>query len=142
MQSESFHTDVAEFSQALGILMRRVRATSAALGISWTQVAVLGRLYRDGPATVSDLARAEGMKSQSMGASITVLEEMGMVERQPHPTDGRQVNIVLTEKGIAMREEIRTSKRAWLAQAIAQLDDDQQKTLFAATKIIQRLGEL
>jgi len=56
----------------------------------------MSRLARDRPAAPADLARAEGMKPQSMGTTVAALEDMGMVERKPRPTDGRQVNIELT----------------------------------------------
>ena len=74
-----------------------------------------------------------------MGTTIAALEEMGMVERKPHPTDGRQVNIDLTFKGVAVRKDTRDAKRTWLAQAIAQLDDKDRETLFEAGEIIRRL---
>ena len=64
-----------------------------------------------------------------------------MVERKPHPTDGRQVNIELTAKGAAVRKSARDAKRTWLAQAISQLDEQEQETLFAAGEIIKRLVE-
>ncbi len=100
---------------------------------------VMGRLDREGPATIADLARAESMKPQSMGATVAALEEMGLVERSPHPTDGRQVNIALTRKGAAVRKSAKDAKRTWLAEAIAQLDDEEQQTLFRAGEIIRRL---
>ncbi len=99
----------------------------------------MGRLDRDGAATIADLARAESMKPQSMGTTVAALEEMGLVERSPHPTDGRQVKIALTRKGVAVRKSTRDAKRTWLAEAIAQLDDDEQQTLFRAGEIIRRL---
>ena len=99
------------------------------------------RLATDGPATTAELARAESMKPQSMGTTIVALEEMGMVARKPHPTDGRQVNIELTAKGAAVRKITGDAKRTWLAQTIAQLDKQEQATLFAAGEIIKRLAE-
>ncbi len=102
----------------------------------------MARLAKDGPATTADLARAESVKPQSMGATIAALEEMGLVERKPHSTDGRQVNIELTSKGEAMRKSAKDAKRTWLAQAIAQLDKQEQATLFTAGEIIKRLVEL
>ena len=101
----------------------------------------MSRLARDGPATTADLARAESMKPQSMGATIAALEEMGLVERKPHPTDGRQVNIELTAEGAALRKIAKVAKRTWLTQAIAQLDEQEQDTLFKAGDIIKRLVE-
>ena len=101
----------------------------------------MARLAREGPATTADLARAESMKPQSMGTTIAALEEMGMVERTPHPTDGRQVNIALTAKGVAVRKGSKEAKRTWLGQAIARLDETEQATLFKAGEIIKRLAE-
>jgi DNA-binding MarR family transcriptional regulator len=132
---------VSDFALAIGLLLRRVRAASASHEISLTEAAVMARLAKDGPATTAELARAEGMKPQSMGTTIAALEEMGIVERQPHPTDGRQMNIDLTDKGAAVRKSARDAKRTWLAQAIAQLDQQDQQTLFAAGEIIKRLAE-
>jgi DNA-binding MarR family transcriptional regulator len=66
---------------------------------------------------------------------------MGIVERKPHPTDGRQVNIQLTAKGAAMRKSAKDAKLAWLMQTIGQLDERERETLFKAGEIIKRLAE-
>jgi DNA-binding MarR family transcriptional regulator len=132
---------VADFVDAVGLLIRRVRAAASTHELSWSEAAVMGRLRRDGPATTADLARAETVRPQSMGATVAALEEMGLVERKPHPTDGRQVNIVLTAKGTAVCKSSKDAKLKWLAQAIARLDDKDRETLFAAGEIIKRLVE-
>jgi DNA-binding MarR family transcriptional regulator len=139
MPRKTLEIAVIDFTQAIGLLMRRARAAGASHELSLTEAAVMARLAKDGPATTADLARAEGMKPQSMGATIAALEEMGMVERNPHPTDGRQVNIELTAKGIAVRKSAGDAKRTWLAQTIAQLNEQERETLFAAGRIIKRL---
>jgi DNA-binding MarR family transcriptional regulator len=128
---------------ALRLLVRRIRsaAPSTAHELSWTQMAVVKRLETEGPATTADLARAEAMKPQSMGTTIAALEELGLVERTPHPTDGRQMRIALTAKGTAMRKSALDAKRTWLAEAIAQLDAADQKNLAAVTALITRLAE-
>ena len=141
MQPKALEIAVTDFIQAIGLLVRRVRAATASHELSMTESMVLGRLEREGSGTTADLARAEGIKPQSMGTIIAALEERGMVERKPHPTDGRQVNIELTTKGVAVRKITGDAKRMWLAQAIAQLDEEEQKTLFAAGRIIKRLVE-
>jgi DNA-binding MarR family transcriptional regulator len=142
MPRKTLEIDVIDFTQAIGLLVRRVRTAAASHELSLTEAAVMARLAKDGPATTADLARAEGMKPQSMGTTIAALEEMSMAERKPHPTDGRQVNIELTAKGAAVRKSAKDAKRTWLAQAIAQLDKQEQATLFAAGEIIRRLAEL
>ena len=57
-----------------GDLVRRLRAEGNPDGLSWSQTAALGRLARGGPATTADLARAEGIKPQSMGSTMAALE--------------------------------------------------------------------
>jgi DNA-binding MarR family transcriptional regulator len=141
MSRKTLEIAVIDFSQAIGLLVRRVRAAAASHELSLTEAAVMARLAKDGPATTADLARAESMKPQSMGTTIAALEEMGMVERKPHPTDGRQVYIELTAKGAAVRKSAKDAKRTWLAQALAQLDEQERETLFAAGRIIKRLVE-
>jgi DNA-binding MarR family transcriptional regulator len=131
----------SEFGHTVGLLVRRARAAAAQHELSWTEAAVLGRLAREGPATTAELARAEGVRPQSMGATVAALEERGIVARAPHPTDGRQVNIALTALGAAERKGVGDAKRTWLTQAITKLNDQERETLFAAGKIIERLLE-
>jgi DNA-binding MarR family transcriptional regulator len=132
---------INDLIQSVGLLVRRVRSAAASNELSLTESAVMARLANGGPATTADLARAEGMRPQSMGTTIAALEEMGMVERRRHPTDGRQVNIALTAKGAAVRKSAKAAKRTWLAQAISQLDEQERETLFDAGEIIKRLVE-
>jgi DNA-binding MarR family transcriptional regulator len=141
MARKSFDASVADFLQAMGLLIRRVRAAAASHELSLTESAVLARLAKHGPATTADLARAESVKPQSMGATIGSLEQMGMVERKPHPTDGRQVNIELTNKGAAVRQSAKNAKHTWLAAAISRLNDEDRETLFKAGEILKGLVE-
>jgi DNA-binding MarR family transcriptional regulator len=141
MPRKTMEIAVIEFARAIGLLVRRVRSVAASYELSLTEYAVLARLAKDGPATTADLARSECMKPQSMGTTIAALEELDLVERKPHPTDGRQVNIELTAKGATVRKIARDAKRTWLAQAIARLDEEERETLFKAGEIIRRLVE-
>jgi DNA-binding MarR family transcriptional regulator len=82
------------------------------------------------------------MKPQSMGATVATLEQMSLVERRPHPTDGRQFQIALTETGQAYRYEAQARRVTWLAQAVGHLSEEERRALFRATEIIKRLGEM
>jgi DNA-binding MarR family transcriptional regulator len=89
MPRKSLELAVIDFTQAIGLLVRRVRAAAASHGLSLTESAVMARLSNDGPAIIADLAGAERMKPQSMEATITALEEMGMVEHPDGAGGGR-----------------------------------------------------
>ena len=131
---------VGDLAQALGLFVRRIRAAAASHGLSLTEGSVLGRLEREGPMTTAELARAESVKPQSMGTTVAALEEMGFIDRKPHPTDGRQMMISLTERGRAVRQSARDAKHGWLGQAIAGLDEEDRETLFRAGGIIRKLA--
>ena len=135
---------VEDFAMALGLLVRRLLADAPPelQEFSWTQKAVLSRLEKHGPATAADLARAEGVKPQSMSTALGLLEKKGLVERKAHPTDGRQINIKLTVRGITLRRNSKEATYAWLSRAIAQLGRQEQITLFKAGELFKRMAEM
>jgi DNA-binding MarR family transcriptional regulator len=132
---------VTELSLAIGQLMRRLRTEANPSELSWSQVATLARLDKLGWMTTADLARAESVKPQSMGATLADLEQDGLVQRRPHPTDGRQVLFALTAEGVEARRKRRIAKREWLLAAMAKLAPAEQQTLIAAIALIKRLGD-
>ena len=140
---KNWEVAVEDFAMALGLLVRRLLADvpPELKEFSWTQKAVLRRLEKHGPATAADLARAEGVKPQSMGTALGLLEKMGLVERKPHPTDGRQINMKLTARGLTLRKNIKKATYAWLSRAIAELDRQEQITFFKAGELFKRMAE-
>jgi hypothetical protein len=73
--------------------------------------------------------------------ALGLLEKMGLVERKAHPTDGRQINIKLTARGITVRRNAKEATNAWLSRAIAELDRQEQITLFKAGELFKRMAE-
>ncbi|MDB5463879.1 MAG: MarR family transcriptional regulator [Phenylobacterium sp.] len=137
----SLEMTVTELLQATGQLIRRLRAESNPSELTLSQLAILARLDEVGRMTTADLARAEAMKPQSMGAALASLEQDGLVQRHAHPTDGRQVLFALTEPGVATRRRDTHLKREWLSAAIAELAPGEQQTLVAAVALIKRLSD-
>ena len=133
---------VTELLSVTGQLTRRLRAISNTRELTWSQVAIMARLEEAGPSTTADLARAESVKPQSMGGTLAAMEAEGLVERQPHRSDGRQILYALTDEGREARRKVSLAKREWLLAAIAQLSPAEQKTLLAAVDIIRRFGNL
>jgi DNA-binding MarR family transcriptional regulator len=126
-----------ELRVVLGQLMRRLRAEH---GFSLAQGAVLGRLDRDGPATVSDLAAAERIRPQSMAQTVTDLQSDGLVARSPDPTDGRRILVALTDAGRATLAADRLKREGWLARSIdEELSAEEQHLLANAVPLMRRL---
>jgi DNA-binding MarR family transcriptional regulator len=124
----------------IGTLKRRLREQGQREDLPPSQVAILLRLEKDGPATVSSLARSEGMRPQSMSSAIAALEAAGLVRGTPDPDDGRQTIMSLTD---SCRERLRTGRAArqdWLSRTIAaRLSAREQDELATAVGLLKRL---
>jgi DNA-binding MarR family transcriptional regulator len=133
---------VGDLRVVVGRLKRKLREQADVGDLSWSQISTLSRLEREGPATVTTLARGEGMRPQSMGAIIATLETAGLVTGMPDPDDGRQTLWSLTP---ACREWVaagRAARTDWLARTIqAHLTAAEQEVLANAVALLKRLTE-
>ena len=131
-----------ELRVAISILIRRVREQTQAGDLTSAQKSVILRLERDGPGTVSMLAKAESVRHQSMRVTVASLETLGMVSGAPDPADGRQTIFNLTPACLKTLKAGRAVKEDWLFRALqAQLTPREQDELAAAIKLLQRLAE-
>jgi DNA-binding MarR family transcriptional regulator len=135
-------TLAGELRISLGKLNRRLREQAHSDDFTSAQKSVLLRLDRDGPATVSALARAESVRPQSMRVTVATLEAAGAVSGRPDPTDGRQTLVSLTPVFRQALKASRAAKDDWLVRALqAQLSPQEQKELAAAVKLLQKLAD-
>jgi len=130
----------AELRVLISRLKRRLREQANMGDLTESQIAVLRRLDSDGPATVTALARAEGMRPQSMGANVAALESVGFLSGSPDPDDGRQTIWSITA---ACREWVKAGRAAredWLFRTIqATLAPKEQEDLARAVGLLKRL---
>jgi DNA-binding MarR family transcriptional regulator len=132
-----------ELRVAIGKLVRRAREQASAGDFTNSQKSVLLRLERDGPATVSMLARAEGVRPQSMRITVAALEAAGAVSGKPDPKDGRQTFLSLTPSFLKIVRNGRAAKEDWLFRALqAQLAPREHEQLAAAVKLLSRLADV
>jgi DNA-binding MarR family transcriptional regulator len=138
---ESIEALAAELRALVGRLKRKLREQGGGGDFTPSQVSVLLRLEKDGPATASQLARAEGMRPQSMGAVIAPLEAAGLITGTADPADGRQTILALTEKFRAWLQESRAARQDYLARMIeSRLSAAEQAQLAACVPLLRRLA--
>jgi DNA-binding MarR family transcriptional regulator len=134
----------AELSSQLRVpvmrLARRLRNQRSEVDLSLTQLAALGTLSRHGALTPGELAAHERVRPPSMTRIVAGLEERGLVQRTPHPSDGRQVLVTLTSEAKALIREDRRRRDAWLAQQLAQLSPAERDVLLAAAPLLEQLA--
>lgn len=122
-------------------LNRRMRAQRANSAVTISQLAAMSTLDFHGPLTPGELAAHEKVQPPSMTRVLAGLEDIGLVRRQPHPTDGRQVIVQLTDAGKQLcRDEVRM-REAWLSRRVAELDPEDREVLRRAVEVINAMVE-
>ena len=129
----------SELREVVGRLLRRLRAEP---GPPVAQAAVLSRLDRRGPASVSDLAVADRMRPQSMAPIVRELEAAGLVSRRPDPSDGRRAIVDLTPEGRATLTDLRARRVDWLTRALeSELSAAERAELARAVALLGRVAD-
>jgi DNA-binding MarR family transcriptional regulator len=125
---------------AIARLNRRLRQTRPLGELTQSQLSALTSLDLAGALTPRELADAERVQPPTMTRIVSKLEERGLVQRIPHPTDGRQVILSTTESGRSVLAVNRRARDAWLGSQIALLGAEEQETLRRAAEIVDRIS--
>jgi DNA-binding MarR family transcriptional regulator len=122
-------------------LFRLLRATRPATGLSSSKLSVLGRLYRDGVATATELAAYLRIQPQSLTRLIAELERRKLITRRPSDTDRRQHLLEITDEGVQLLMQNLRDERVRLAQIIADtLTPAEQELLRLAAGLMDHLS--
>lgn len=132
-------TDSQKLAQSVVRLSRRLRQERHS-DLTANQLSVLGTLRTNGPLTPSAIAAHERVQPPSMTRTVNCLTEAGLVTRVPHPEDGRQVLITISEKGEETLAAERARRDQWLALRFAELETTERKLLRDATALLAKLA--
>ncbi|MFY1673558.1 MarR family winged helix-turn-helix transcriptional regulator [Plantactinospora sp. WMMB334] len=125
---------------AITRLNRRVRQTRPVGDLTGTQLSALTSLELAGALTPRELADTERVQPPTMTKIVAKLEERGLVQRTPHPTDGRQVILATTDTGRAMLAQFDRARNEWLAGRLAELTPEERDALQRAAEILQKVA--
>lgn len=125
---------------AIGRFNRRLRQARPVGELTQNQISVLTSLDIAGALTPRELADAERVQPPTMTKVLAKLEERGLVQRTPHPTDGRQVLLSATEAGREVIAEQRRVKDEWLTRTLAGLPAVEREALRQAAEILGRIA--
>jgi DNA-binding MarR family transcriptional regulator len=126
----------------VGRIRRRLREAYDPEELSVSQISVLTRLEKHGPASISELAAAERVRQQSLGAIVSVLAERGLVERGSDPNDGRRTVVSLSPTGRASVGDKRASGEEWLARLLQdRLTETERRQLISAMELLDRITD-
>jgi DNA-binding MarR family transcriptional regulator len=126
-----------QLRDAITRLNRRVRQARPVGDLTGSQLSALTSLNLAGALTPRELSDIERVQPPTMTKIVAKLEERGLVQRTPHPTDGRQVILAATEGGRAVLEQFERARNEWLADRLAALTEEERDTLRRAADILQ-----
>lgn len=122
-------------------LTRIIRNQRVDMSVSLTQLSALGTLSKHGPMSAGELAGCEKVQPPSMTKVLAALEERGLVKRETHPTDRRQVILGITDAGKELLASERRSRDAFLAHRLAQLNPEERALLRNVIPVLDKLAE-
>lgn len=89
--------------------------------------------------TPGALAAAERVRPPSMTRVIASLSDLGMIKREPHPTDGRQAIVTLAPAGRDVVIDELAARKAWLDDRLSELTSDERDTLRQVVAIMNKM---
>ncbi|MFE3145758.1 MarR family winged helix-turn-helix transcriptional regulator [Streptomyces sp. NPDC059218] len=119
-------------------MVRYVRRSAIAGGLSTAASSALGRLGREGPHRLTELARAEGASQPNMTQLITRMERAGLVRRVADPHDGRAVLVEATDTGLEVFRQRRVERADALRALVEELSEPEQQAVRLALPALAR----
>ena len=132
----------SQLRASVGLLVRRLRQAHVVGELSLSESSALARVARDGPMTAAELARAEHISPQSIGATLHRLQDRGLLVRSADREDGRRRLLSVSDAGrqVQARRKSETAER--LAEVLeSELTADELEQLHRAVGLLQRLAE-
>jgi DNA-binding MarR family transcriptional regulator len=118
-----------ELSRLIRQLIRISGGPDDGPAMTATQRLALFELVDSGPLRLNDLAQRMGTSAPTSSRAVDALDELGLVERHPDPTDRRAITIKLTDSGRRSVEERKARVYAAFRPAAAALSPADREQL-------------
>lgn len=134
-------TDVAaDLNSAAIHLLRGLRATDRAAGLTPARLSALSVLVFGGPCTLGRLARTEDVAGPTMTRIVDGLVDLGLARRSPHPDGARMVLVSPTAEGIEVMHRARDARLSVIATALRRLPVEDRRAVAAAAAALRELA--
>ena len=122
-------------------LLRKLRREDTAASLGPARLSALSVVVYGGPLRISDLARAEQVRTPTMTPIVVALEEAGLIERQADQNDARASILKATPRGRRRMADARARRVRVLAESLRALPDSERRVLEKAAVLLRRVSE-
>ena len=132
-----------ELLESVGVISAEMRsrfATGGDTDIGFVAMATLRHLVRQGPRSITALAKSDRVTTQAISIRLAPLLEAGLVVRMADPTDGRRASVEVTKRGREAVTRAQERARNALESAVGDLTPAEKDALAEALPVLQRLG--
>jgi DNA-binding MarR family transcriptional regulator len=129
--------DVARLRAVIGRLSRLLNASVSDVGLTPTQLSVLGSVVRRGPIGVGELADLEGINPTMLSRIVGKLCEAELILRVTDPGDGRAVRLQTTDAGAQLHRRAQDQRASLLSERLRHASPEQIAALMAALPTLE-----
>lgn len=126
---------------AVGRLCRRFRSERPEGGLGDSALAVLTRLLKHGPQTLTELSEHDRVSPASMSQTVNRLASAGYVVRTRDPNDGRKVLFTVTAEGDELARAARAQRNAWLDEQLDTLGAEDREIIARAAALFMHIAD-
>jgi DNA-binding MarR family transcriptional regulator len=130
-----------EVRSAIGRIYRRFRSERPEGSLGDAALAVLSRLQKHGPQTLTELSEQDRVSPASMSQTVNRLTSAGYAVRTPDPGDRRKVLFRATAEGAELARAARAQRNAWLDQRLQALSAEDRAVIARATALLSRIAD-
>ncbi|BBZ78370.1 MarR family transcriptional regulator [Mycolicibacterium anyangense] len=136
---------VTDLFRTVGRFRRTLRRSAggpfAAPGLTESQAELLRLVGRQPGISVSAAAAELALAPNTASTLVSKLSTDGLLVRTPDPADRRVGRLALTEPAQQLADASRSARRAALAEALGQLDDEDVRALTAGLRVLAAITD-
>jgi DNA-binding MarR family transcriptional regulator len=131
----------AQLRAAVGRLYRRFRSERPEGGLGDAALAVLTRLYKHGPQTLTELSDQDRVSPASMSQTVNRLTSAGYARRTRDPDDRRKVRFNTTPEGDELANAAQARRNAWLDRRLEALSPEDRAVIAKAATLLSGIAD-
>ncbi|MFC5464074.1 MarR family winged helix-turn-helix transcriptional regulator [Lederbergia graminis] len=121
-------------TRTLQSIKKRAEEDIKCLGLNPTEFAVLELIYHKGEQPIQKIGEKVLIASSSITYVVDKLEKKQLLVRKPNPDDRRVIFAAITEKGIALMEEMFPKHKIAIQEILAGLNTKEKENMIQQLK--------